>query len=244
MKKLLIAGACAAAFLGIVTQHANAVAITSSTTLEVDWDLGLGSGPDAGIDNKARAVFSNFVFGLSSVQFDLTVTNTTTGATGSQDARLVSFGWDTAPLTSALTDNTQAVFTEIAGPGLHLPGDNNIEVCLYAGPNCDGGSNQGLEDPNHTNSHNLPTTVTDHFTVNFGGATVPPLAFTGFYAKFQDGNSYEGFDSTECVNGTCVPSQQDVPEPGSLALLGLGVVGLGYVTTRRRFRTSGTQRAA
>jgi hypothetical protein len=168
--------------------------------------------------------------------FDVTVINTTP-ATEPGTNRIVSFGVDivTPTLTGASTTNSFPTLGEwdaVIGPTT-FPGFQKVDLCSFAGPDCSGGSSLGVAEG-----------LTDTFHLILAGAfnsTTPnSVMFTSpFPAKFQAvGNSGNSFEvdacetPTNCV-GTPVPVPDvGLPEPGTLALLALGVLGI-YASRRR-----------
>ncbi len=218
---LLLAGVAAFAAPGL----ADATPVTSSSNFTIGWSLPYNGTTTA----AATASFSNFDFSVAhQVTFTMDVTNTSTG-TSTNDVRFTSFGWDTSPATSAVTDST-SVYASVIGQSI---GPDAVSVCFYAGSNCNGGGNGGLEDSNHTGVHGDPTTTgAFSVTVTFGNSIVPPLDFSNFDAKFQGGGSLGSIEGLgTCTSGCTVTP---APEPATTALFGTGLVALGIVRRRRQ----------
>jgi hypothetical protein len=173
---LLAAGALAAA-PGV--GHAAPISITAGMpSFTITWTNQTGV---AGVVASGTATFSNFSYTASNkVEFSLAVVDTSSGNTAGDLMRLTALGWDTAPHTSGSTSNGNAVFT--ATSNASLSGDS-VSICLYGGPNCNGGGTGGLYDVMNDSSSN-PNSTTMTVDMTFSTA-VPPLTFDNFDAKFQ-----------------------------------------------------------
>lgn len=156
------------------------------------------------------------------------------GATGTGSARVV---FDDI----ALTMFVEADFEGLSGPTtvahIHCcteaPGAGTIGVATYPGtfPGFPVGVSAGSY--SDTFDMSIAASYTAGFITTFGGGTVPG-AFAALIAGLEAGRGYFNVHSTAFPGGEIRGFLARVPEPGTLFLLGIGLVILVIVTRRRR----------
>ena len=191
-------------------------AVTLSPSGQTATVFGWGNELD-GAALSGQAMFR--LTSLSSTQavFDVWVSNLTNSAQPGQN-RLVSFGiGDVSPdITDATIVNDASGDSWNATRNTNFPGFQRIDLCIWAGPNCAGGSHNGLGEGE---SDFFTLTLTGTFTgsISLGGSSPSKWQSVGF-----SGESYH-------ISGG------SVPEPGPLALFAFGMACLAV---RRRAITA------
>ncbi len=168
---------------------------------------------------RATASFDVTAVSASTISILVSVTNNSVLTTFTE-AGLASVGLATTPTVTGATISGGSVFLNVNTDD--IPSLGAIDLCAYAGNNCNGGPQNDL----------LAAGATDTFTLILTGAFGNGLLVTDAGVKWQttDG-SFEVYScpsTAPCTPGT--PREQ-VPEPGTLLLVGAGALALAY---RRR----------
>lgn len=160
----------------------------------------------------------------SSFVFDIVVANTTNSLW--EESRVSAIGFNVDPdVTSASVVNSPTWFAVLGGSFPNQFGALDICIKEGGGPNsCQGGGGGGVAIGDSAS-----------FSLELGFASLPgSVTLDNFGVRWQSLTSEAlGYDD---ASGTGTPVTK-VPEPGTLGLLGLGVLGLTMAGRRRRLHS-------
>jgi len=197
---------------------ASAIVIDSTNDdFTINWALPNAGG--SGVTVLGQAMFNITAVTDTSLAMTVTVNNLPDiGAPSGYKGGISSIGWATDPNATSGTLTPGAVFD--GGAFTSIPSLTLVEVCIYAANNCAGGSQNQLLAENASDTFKI--------TLNTSPDGSALWNLTNFGMKFQTDNG--SFEFYGCERNSCSNS---VPEPGTLLLLGLGLLGCGVVTRRK-----------
>ncbi|MEK8051598.1 cistern family PEP-CTERM protein [Ideonella sp. DXS22W] len=179
---------------------------------------------------NASANFVLTALTATSATFNVTIAN---NSSGPGQNTLTALGIDVvSPTLTGVTD-TSGTWDSVLNDT--LPTLKRVDLCVYTSNGCSGGDiGDGMAEGG-SSSFRMTLTTAGNFTTN--GVT-----FTSPYgAKFQGvGNTGKSYEFAGCISGTTGcgggggGGQNQVPEPGSVFLAGLALLGMGTATAMRR----------
>ena len=187
----------------------------------------------AGVSSLIRFNFLGTPTSDALWNFSFDILNTSTGA-GSQ-SELNSFGFDSSGAETGITTPAGSRYVGALNTGA-FNGLGSVDVCLYAGSNCNGGASNGVAVGEGI--------VSGLFTLTYAS----PLAsqtLDGFVARWQstgvNANGSASGPGDVLPPGTPTPFGSGVPEPSTWAMMLVGFGVLGTAMRRKKGETARTR---
>ena len=232
-------GLSAALVLGASTATATPIVVTvdgnpygAGDTFTIKWtQLVTPEGAEADADPATLAGELDFKVDSITAEkaiFDISATHTTDLSNTFYDGQNVyftAFGFDTAPTLDGASITDEGDYFDGVSLTQNLPG-YSVELCAFTGVTCQAAGKGGPS--------GVPAGSTDEFQLSLTGDFTGGLELSNFIVRHAGDLGSFTFPAVDNDNGTIIPPDITIPEPASLALLGLGLVALAGVTRRRR----------
>lgn len=204
---------------------ANAVPITatSSSDFTIKYD-GIGGNPVSVVNGLSAEVrFHNFSFSddgsNTTVIFDFDIFNTSSNPV--ETSRVSTLGFDTTPDIES-GSSVSGVFDTVTYSG-NVPNQGRLEFC-FSDVNCAGGGSGGVTIGQVLGNEGTAMLLYD--------GVLSAVTFDKFTVRYQSVSCITGY--TGNCPGSASGSGSSIPEPGTFALLSLGLVGVSAFRLRNK----------
>lgn len=231
-------GLSAALVLGASTATATPIVVTVDGNFTIKWtQLVTPEGAEA--DAQPATLAGELDFKVTSITdavaiFDISARHTTDlSNTDYEDENVyfTAFGFDTAPVLGGASITDSGNYFDGVSLTQNLPG-YSVELCAFTGVRCQAAGKGGPS--------GVPAGSNDEFQLKLTGDFNSGLELSNFIVRHAGDLGSFTFPAVDNGNGTIIPPDITIPEPASLALLGLGLVALAGVTRRRRGLKAGS----
>jgi len=204
--------------------YALPIIATSGSDFTVDYDA-IGGDPVVSVDGLSASVrYYDFAFiyfmdtDYTGVSFNFDVTNNSTDPI--LTSRISTLGFNTTPDLAYAGSHVDGIYAVIDDG--NVPNQGVVDFC-FTDVNCAGGGGGGV---------NIGETAAGSAWLLFAGEFAE-ISFDDFTVRYQDVTCDSSFTGN-CPNSASGSATTTVPEPDIVALLAIGLLGIGF--SRRRLR--------
>ena len=211
--------------LGSTAQALPMVEAGVAQDFTVNFDGNVSTVDQPGLTGTADFSFDGNLVNGDTYVFDVILTNTTDAALW-DDSRISRLAFDMNPdiLSGSSTGDWTVVFT-----GGSLPNQfGDVEVCVGgSGGACQGGGGSGP---------GIGESISFQLSLTFNNPPPASIEFSNFGVRWQSLTNADGSISggSGTGSGTCCDQVPPIPEPSLVAMLGVGMLGIGGLMGWRR----------